>query len=372
MKSNISERKGVVTIPAESAYFEQSALNQLEQCSALPGSCYAVGFPDLHPGKGIPVGATLVTQGRIYPSLIGGDIGCGMSFWQTDYKLRKFKADVVVRRFAAFEQTELHLLDAGLPFAASLGSVGGGNHFVELQRIERVYDQSRANELGLCERKLQLLLHSGSRGYGEQILRAHVDVHAARGLDAESTVASAYMQQHDAAVDWAALNRKRLAQRVGELMGTSVALVSDVPHNLIESKEVDGEPLWLHRKGAAVADRGPLVIAGSRGTFSYLVEPLLDCADAAWSLSHGAGRKWNRTESLARMRQRFRKEQLVQTALGGRVICTQKQLLFEEAPPVYKDIDVVVQHLVAAGLIRVIASLRPLLTYKTSTERRSK
>lgn len=372
MKSKISEKRGVVTIPADPAYFEQSALNQLEHCLALPESCLAVGFPDLHPGKGIPVGATLMTKGRLYPSLIGGDIGCGMSFWQTNYKVRKLKLDAMVRRLSKLEEGGPNPNDAQYPYASSLGSVGGGNHFVELQQVEHLYDAERAVQLGIHRELLNVLIHSGSRGYGEEVLRSHVDVHAARGVDSESDEARAYMQQHDAAVAWAALNRQRLAERVGAAMNTSMALVSDVPHNLIERKLVDGDGYWLHRKGAAAADRGVVAIAGSRGAFSYLVEPLDACADSAWSISHGAGRKWNRSDSLSRMRHRFRKEQLVQTDLGGRVICSNKQLLFEEAPPVYKNIDVVVRHLEQAGLIRVIASLRPVLTYKTSIERRSK
>src|SRR5262245_2903216 len=123
--------------------------------------------------------------------------------------------------------------------------------------------------------------------------------------------------------------------------------------------------LWLHRKGAAPSDHGPLVIPGSRGTFSYLVQPTGDGESHAWSLAHGAGRKWTRSDSRARVRERFRPMQLVQTGLGSRVICGDRDLLYEEAPPAYKDIEQVIEDLVEAGLIQVIATLRPLLTYKT-------
>jgi release factor H-coupled RctB family protein len=113
-----------------------------------------------------------------------------------------------------------------------------------------------------------------------------------------------------------------------------------------------------------------VVIPGSRGSFSYLVKPIGDGESHAWSLAHGAGRKWARSETRLRMRERFDPHQLVQTPLGGRVICEQRDLLYEEAPAAYKNIKVVVQDLVDAGLASVIATFRPLLTYKTRAVRR--
>ena len=106
------------------------------------------------------------------------------------------------------------------------------------------------------------------------------------------------------------------------------------------------------------------MIPGSRGSLSYLVKPLGEGESRAWSLAHGAGRKWARSEARLRMRERFGKEQLVQTSLGSRVICGERDLLYEEAPAAYKNIEAVVQDLVDAGLVSVIATFRPLLTYK--------
>jgi release factor H-coupled RctB family protein len=111
-----------------------------------------------------------------------------------------------------------------------------------------------------------------------------------------------------------------------------------------------------------------VVIPGSRGTLSYLVRPMMEQvgqAEAGWSLAHGAGRKWKRGEVKARLKDRYRPADLGQTALGGRVICEDKELLYEEAPEAYKDIDVVVGALVEAGLCAIVATLRPLITYKT-------
>jgi len=100
------------------------------------------------------------------------------------------------------------------------------------------------------------------------------------------------------------------------------------------------------------------------------VRPMSNDASHARSLAHGAGRKWARSESRLRMRERFGQHQLVQTSLGGRVICEERDLLYEEAPAAYKSIEAVIQDLVDADLVSVIATFRPLLTYKTRKLRR--
>ena len=103
---------------------------------------------------------------------------------------------------------------------------------------------------------------------------------------------------------------------------------------------------------------------------SYLVKPIGDGESHAWSLAHGAGRRWARSEARLRMRERFEVPQLVQTPLGGRVICEERDLLYEEAPDAYKSVEVVIADLVDSGLLSVIATFRPLLTYKTRKVRR--
>jgi release factor H-coupled RctB family protein len=122
---------------------------------------------------------------------------------------------------------------------------------------------------------------------------------------------------------------------------------------------------WLHRKGAAPHDLGVVAIPGSRGAYTYLVAPIGDGSSVGFSLAHGAGRKWTRSDARQRMRERFRAADLGRTSLGGAVVCEDKDLLFEEAPEAYKRIDRVVADLVDAGACRVIATLRPVVTYKT-------
>ena len=117
-------------------------------------------------------------------------------------------------------------------------------------------------------------------------------------------------------------------------------------------------------KGAAPADKGLVVIPGSRGDFSYLVMPLVDCHDALDSLAHGAGRKWARSDCVGRLAHKFKSDELRKTRFGSTVVCSDKELLYEEAPQAYKDVDDVVASLVDAGLVRLIARFKPLLTYK--------
>ncbi len=220
------------------------------------------------------------------------------------------------------------------------------------------------------KQQLVVLVHSGSRGLGESILHAYVDEHQANGSDAESFAAAAYLKDHDIAVRWAKTNRALIARRFVEAIGAEANSLWDGCHNSISRRESEGEAVWVHRKGAVVTESEPVVIPGSRGSLSYLVKPTGDGESHAWSLAHGAGRKWARSETRLRMRERFGMHQLTQTPLGGRVICEQRELLYEEAPAAYKNIEDVVQDLVDAGLISVIATFRPLLTYKTRALRR--
>jgi release factor H-coupled RctB family protein len=360
------------------SWIEGEALRQLYATSKLEGMRLAVGFPDLHPGKGSPVGAGFVTEGLIYPYLIGGDIGCGMALFKTDLVQR----DIKLNRWAGLRFDLEHPWEGDVrqvlaatelestEFDEALGTIGGGNHFAELQRVEEILDASAFKRFGLGKQQLVVLVHSGSRGLGESVLRAYVDEHQANGSDAESSAAATYLKDHDIAVRWAKTNRALIARRFVEAIGAEAECLWDGCHNSITRRESEGDTLWVHRKGAVVTEGEPVVIPGSRGSLSYLVKPTEDGQSNAWSLAHGAGRKWARSETRLRMRERFGMHQLTQTPLGGRVICERRELLFEEAPAAYKNIEDVVRDLVDAGLVSVIATFRPLLTYKTRKLRR--
>lgn len=375
--NTIAESK-VRVIASPKSWMEGEALRQFYAVAKFEGMRQAVAFPDLHPGKGAPVGAAFVTGDVIYPHLIGGDIGCGMALFKTNLVRREAKLD----RWAGLRLDLEHPWDEyvsdflaeqkleSTKFDSALGTIGGGNHFAEVQTVEQALDAAEFKKLGLGKQQLVVLVHSGSRGLGESILRAHVEEHFGNGVQAESFAAEEYLRGHDYAVRWAKANRELIARRFVTALGAEAERLWDGCHNSIIRRDSDGEAVWVHRKGAVAADGDFVVIPGSRGSLSYLVKPISDGAGHAWSLAHGAGRKWARSEARLRMRERFGMQQLVQTPLGGRVVCEERDLLYEEAPAAYKNIEAVIQDLVDAGLVSVIATFRPLLTYKTRKARR--
>jgi release factor H-coupled RctB family protein len=368
--------ENISVVASEKTWIEGDAIQQLQTTAKLDGMRRVVGMPDLHPGRGYPVGAAFFSVGRYYPALIGGDIGCGMSLWKTDLSTAKFSIDKLVKRLGNIDAPLIdesdawrdkvlayQLADTGYEHA--LGSIGGGNHFAELQHIDQVYDQACMLKLGVDQKKILVLAHSGSRGFGGQILRDHVDQFRHAGLPEKTPQSDAYLRQHQRALQFARANRSLIAQRICANLGTGGEVLVDIDHNLLTPLELDGQAGWLHRKGATPADQGLVVIPGSRGDYSYLVEPIASPL-SLYSLAHGAGRKWMRSECEARLSQRYSMAQLAKTSLGNRVICNDKALLFEEAPQAYKPIDSIIDSLQEAGLIKLVARLKPLVSYKTS------
>jgi len=209
-----------------------------------------------------------------------------------------------------------------------------------------------------------LCVHSGSRGFGNAVLRDHVAEFGGAGLAVGSDAATRYLAAHDHARAWAAANRELIADRILDCLKTEGHRIVDLCHNWVERRDLDGVHCWIHRKGAAPSTGGAVVIPGSRGAYSYLVIPKEASGRSAFSLAHGAGRKWSRSDSRARLEKRFSTKDLLRTELGSEVICEDKDLLYEEAPQAYKNITVVIDDLVTAGLATVAAVLKPLVTYK--------
>ncbi len=372
--TEFSDIKPVIRlIASDKNWIEGEAVRQLHKTGEFPGMRLIVGMPDLHPGKGNPVGAAFASEGMLYPYLVGNDVGCGMGLWNTDLRRKKIKLDRWVNKLSGLESPwdgdrEDWLARYGVvPTLGDmgLGTIGGGNHFAELQVVEKIADKDAFDSLGLSGDYLVLLVHSGSRGFGDSLLRSHVEVYGAKGVQEDSKDASEYITGHDHAIKWAESNRDLIAHRFLSSLGADGVRVSDMCHNFVSRAVIDERNCWLHRKGAVSSEQGPVIIPGSRGSLAYLALPLENQEDNAWSLAHGAGRKWNRNDSRKRLRARFKAKELIRTELGGRVICEEKDLLFEEAPQAYKKIDIVVNDLADAGLIRVIATFRPLITYKT-------
>lgn len=349
---------------------EGNAIEQLKQTATLEGMIKAVGMPDLHAGKGSPIGASFLTSQIIFPHLIGNDIGCGMSLAELDLKVHKIKRDKIVKKIGSLEDpyevnSETSELERQFnitlnQYTSSLGTIGGSNHFVEIQMIESIENSEVFNSLGLDKKNVFVMTHSGSRGLGESILREHTDKFKGSSLKEGTTEFDNYFEKHNYALNWAQVNRHVLLNKISNALGSSYKKVLDINHNFVE-KTLDGH--YLHRKGTAPADRGVIVIPGSRGDFSYLVKPLLN-EDSLNSLAHGAGRKWKRSESKDRLYDKYSPEDLIITDLKSQVICEDKDLLYEEAPENFKRISKVIADLVDFKLIEVVAILRPVVTYK--------
>ncbi|MFC3153459.1 RNA ligase RtcB family protein [Litoribrevibacter euphylliae] len=379
---------GVRLIASERNWIEGDAIEQLKHVSRLEGMNQVVGLPDLHPGRGYPIGAACWSQQKIYPALVGNDIGCGMALYETSADANKVKQDKWEKalRKNAFkdqeswsqagasrfcEQAKRVGLDEQLQantelvdgFHHSYGTIGGGNHFAEFQKVIKVHNDTLFTELGINKKALFLLVHSGSRGLGEAILRQHVDAFGHQGLDQQSVDADNYLTKHNLALCWAEVNRELIAARMCDCLGLDLTEILDVNHNLVSPVSVNGQTGWLHRKGVTPADQGVVMIPGSRGSSSYLVKPIVSDVSLS-SLAHGAGRKWVRSECQGRLRKKYRISELQRTSLGSRVICDDKSLIYEEAPEAYKSIDIVVADLVAAGLAEIIAEFAPVITYK--------
>ena len=362
----------VTIISSEKNWLEHSAVSQLNGLASLPGVVNAVGLPDLHPGK-TPVGAAIITEGIIYPHLVGNDIGCGMALFMTELDKRKLKTERLIKKAESFESLKEIRLPSEFedvsksPLGTSLGTIGGGNHFAELQEVESIFNQEVFGQLGYDKAKIMLLVHTGSRGYGQAILEDSLLVYQSQdGLSVTSQGAKEYMKKHDDAIHWAAINRDLIAYRFLKLLGISIQTIklSDTCHNGICIKEYGKTPRYIHRKGASASDTGAVVIPGSRGSLTYLVMPTSNTDISGYSLSHGAGRKWERSVCRAKLDSKYTKETIKYTKYKGRVICNNNNLLFEEAPEAYKNIDTVIESLLQFGLIEVIATFKPILTYK--------
>lgn len=378
-------KENVSLIASKDTWIEGLAIDQLIKTSELTGMHRVAGMPDLHPGRGYPIGAAFFTTNKIYPALVGNDIGCGMSLWQTSAKVAKVNLDKLAKKFEHVEKPldqswssviENRKLEKGITtdlYDRALGTIGGGNHFAEFQAIDEIYDQAALDELGLNKKHLQLLVHSGSRGLGQSILVEHITKHNHDGLYLEDEDFQDYIIKHNEAVRWAELNRELIARRFIESIRANGRCTLDINHNLVSPKKIDGHEGWLHRKGATPSDKGYVVIPGSRGDYSYLVRPMTgddlavgSIATSLFSLAHGAGRKWKRGECHGRLGHKYSREDLYQTALGSRVVCGNKELLYDEAPQAYKKCETVISDMVDAGLIEVVAKLRPVLTFKTN------
>lgn len=419
---------------------DDRSLEQLANVACLPGIVEAaLAMPDVHQGYGFPVGGVAATQGPegvVSPGGVGYDINCGVRLLGLPLDaselgqrketlvhaisrevpagagrggaltLRGAELDAVLvdgpralveRRGVGtaedVERTESegriddadpdHVSERARSRGADqLGTVGSGNHFIELERVERIDDREAAERFGLREGQLTVLIHSGSRGLGHQVCTDFVkrmDAALARhGIELpdrqlscapiDSDDGRAYLGAMAAAANFAWANRHAIAhgvrEAIAETLGREAAdgtrQVYDVAHNIAKLETHSGRRLCVHRKGAtrAFPDQ-PVFIPGSMGTGSYVLagrEPAMERSFG--TVCHGAGRRLSRTAARKRTSGAELRREL--EASGITVRSPSNRGLAEEAPFAYKEIDKVVDVVERAGLADRVARLRPI------------
>jgi tRNA-splicing ligase RtcB len=428
------------------------SLEQVANVATLPGIVRAsYAMPDVHWGYGFPIGGVAATDvddgGVVSPGGVGFDISCGVRLLAADCD-RQTLAPVMSALMDGLGQTiprgagpgavwqlsdrgELERILAGgsryaveqghgepgdlrrcedggaVPDAdvaqisdralqrglGQVGSLGSGNHFLEVQQVAEVYDEPVAAGFGLRFDQACVMIHCGSRGLGHQVCSDHVramDKAMARHritvpdrqlacAPVRSPEGQAYLAAMAAAANYGRANRQLLAQAArlvfAQAAGARLDLVYDVSHNLakIENHMVDGTPhrLCVHRKGATRALppghpdlpedlRGagqPVLIPGTMGTSSYVLTGVPG-GDAFFSTCHGAGRVMSRHAAVRAVGGRELRSRL--EASGILVRSSSRRGLAEEAPEAYKDVSAVVEASEGAGLCRKVARLAPL------------
>jgi tRNA-splicing ligase RtcB len=423
---------------------DDRSLEQLQNVATLTGIVHAaIAMPDIHQGYGFPVGglaAMELPDGVVSPGGVGYDINCGVRLLvlpidvdelgdrraalvheisravpagagresgkriDLDRVLRD-GSSVVADRPEDVDRTESHgRLDGADVDAVSerakrrgggqLGTMGSGNHFVEVQRVDEIFDGA-AEAYGLRHGQVTVLIHSGSRGLGHQVCSDYVkqmDLALGRyGISlpdrqlscapASSQERRAYLGAMAAAANFAWSNRQEIANRirasVARVLGRSAAdgsrQVYDVAHNVAKAERYGGRELLVHRKGATRAFPAgsdeipdeyrsvgqPVFIPGSMGTASYVLAGEPGSMERSFGTTcHGAGRRLSRTAAKKEIHGAELRRQL--EARGVVVRSASNKGLAEEAPFAYKDVESVVDVVAGAGLARRVARLVPI------------
>jgi tRNA-splicing ligase RtcB len=354
----------------------------LERLAASDDVRRVAVMPDVHLAADVCVGTVVATGSTLYPNAVGGDIGCGVAGMAFEGEAAVLDDERAAARvlaglyhaipFARHGRKAGGRLPPNLaarPLSApplearkseasfQVGTLGSGNHFVELQADE--------------EGRLWLMLHSGSRGIGQAIRDHHLASSTAgrrglRFLEAASPEGEAYLGDVAWALEYAEANRRALVDAVLDVVEGALGVRGDESsrvscnHNHVRRESHGGEDLWVHRKGAMSAARGePGLLPGSMGTRSFHVEGR-GCEEALSSSAHGAGRRLSRTDARRTLSARDVTRELRRVFYDHRRAAS----LREEAPSAYKDVDDVLraQH----DLVCVVRRLRPLLSFKGS------
>lgn len=348
-------------------------------------------MPDAHGGKGMPIGGVLATKGVVVPNAVGVDIGCGMCAVKTSVKVADLTSDMLRKgilrgirkriplgrehhkkaqdeRFMpqGFDIDTLTVVKRQIISAAKqIGTLGGGNHFIELQKDE--------------EGSLWIMIHSGSRNLGKQVGDFYNEKASALNARWYSSVSPdlnlsflpvkteefrQYWAEMNYCVEFALCNRRLMMERIQEtildiLSDTMFEPMINIAHNYASWEEHFGEMCIVHRKGATLATPGTMgIIPGSQGTCSYITEGLGN-SESFNSCSHGAGRKMSRTQARAEL---SLEEEVARLEKMGIVHAVRYKADLDEATGAYKDIDEVMA--AQADLVKIRTKLLPIAVIK--------
>lgn len=431
------------------------SLEQLVNLTVLPGIYkYALVMPDAHEGYGSPIGgvaAILAEEGIISPGMSGYDINCGVRLLRSEKTYDEIKKYLENLGTAIFhevpsgvgrggrlrltnqeldkvflggakrmvemgygekedpEYLESHgRLENALPDKVSptarlrgrdqLGTMGAGNHFVEIQRVDEILDKEAGRTLGLFENQVTIMIHTGSRGLGHQVatdyIRSSVRAMPKYGIELpdrelagvpfNSPEGQDYFGAMAAAANFAWANRqlitwevRRAWENVLGIPGKELEIIYDVAHNIVKLEEYDNKNLIIHRKGATRsfgpghpeihelyrAVGQPVLIPGSMGTASYVLVGTNQAMEETFGSScHGAGRRLSRHAAKRQVHGATLREQLEKQGIVVRA--GSMSGLAEEAPVAYKDVEDVVDVVHQAGIAKKVARLKPLAVVK--------
>ena len=373
-------------------YVDAHAMKEIFNLSTLPFVFHHLAFmPDVHGGKGMPIGGVLATKGVVIPNAVGVDIGCGMCAVKTSLKVADIPSAVLRKQSLrgirkqiplGFDHHKEAQDEASMPqgfdidkmsvvkrqyvsATKQVGTLGGGNHFLELQKD--------------TDGTLWIMIHSGSRNLGAQVgsyynEKAKVlnirwfsnvdpDIDMAF-LPMQSDEAHAYWDEMNYCIEFALCNRKLMMERICQTIGEVYPDVQfepmiNIAHNYAVWENHFDENCIVHRKGATRARVGEIgIIPGSQGTKSYIVEGLGN-VDSFQSCSHGAGRAMSRTEAV---RSLSLEAEVAKLEAQGIVHAIRGQKDLEEAAGAYKDIDEVMAN--QTDLVKIVTELSPVAVIK--------
>lgn len=361
---------------------EDGALDQAKNLANLPFAFKWVSImPDAHQGYGMPIGGVMATKNVIVPNAVGVDIGCGMCAVKTSLTeidtdtLKKIMGEI--RKVVPVGFTKHQKPQDGMPEGTigeiiveewqnaekSLGTLGGGNHFIEIQKGN--------------DGHIWIMIHSGSRNLGFKVANYYNKLaqelnekwHSSvpkewklAFLPTDSQAGQDYVKEMNYCVDFALANRKLMMERVIQAVAdntnqTGFDEMINIAHNYASLENHYGQNVWVHRKGATKATKGLKgIIPGSQGTASYIVEGLGNPL-SFMSCSHGAGRKMGRKDAQRRLNLKEELKKMEGVIHGIRNV---KDL--DEAPGSYKDIEEVMDN--QKDLVKILVRLSPLAVIK--------